>query len=491
MHKYVHTLSSCLKIQLNWKPLGPEVYADEDLALLSNVPVELANLIEKPPRTTLTENTDEDDTGEDKIPPRRETLYTHMNMSDRTAGTDIDVETDQFCTAYFGPQGWDQTLKFPWPSHQRVQAAQVETQCSSICVECSPERSCQVYPTIQPFVTAVPYLEYHADVTPQDIYDKFQEAKVLLIKNVSSPPNMPNVSCAMASCLRSVADLYHRFPDEVTTCWNDLGNENQQHEDTLFYSPNELFGLLEAQEETVSSSPSRKKQRTTADGRSSLNEVTQPWQVNLRVREASHPGVFRQTVKSFCEHTFCSFLFNGHNNNNNNSNNSNITEAITPKDEISLFFGRLNNSPKCIIVAPAGVESCDNRETKDEEEEEEEEEGEEEEEEEEEEEGGEEGEDNTAAGCQYGPSEGTCYLPLSGVLPPWYIQPDETQDWRNGPPPVTALSKPLRVDVSMGDVLLINKQFWLHQQHHDGEDEQKAGGDLFFVVSRDFTGSGS
>ena len=262
-----------VNIWINWKPLGPEIFATEDLHLLSNVPVKLENLNSKAVNTTS------------EVTQKTLLPYSHVDMD--------DIKSIQSCTAYFGPQGWDKTLSFDWPKTCDMQVQLSKSGRSSFCFRSSPSKPYRIQQTMRPIMNTIPSIEYNINISFQDIQNLFQSSKLVLIKNCIITTDSANAT--RASPLSQLSELYRLFPKETKAGWcvnkkkSSKGLQKSWSSPESFFADNRDISIIDE------ASQQSKKRRKLNSVKSST-----PWEINFQVTSESNPEAFGHTRKVYC-----------------------------------------------------------------------------------------------------------------------------------------------------------------------------------------------
>lgn len=173
-----------VNLWIGWKPLGPEIFPDEHLSLLSNL-------------------------------PEAEFDLSAMPSAASHASTIQSGDASPF-QAFFGPNAYDKTLTLYWPSHGVVKQLIDSSDSTSFCFHYPESIAATVSCTQQPRLKNVPALIRSCDMSAGGMKEAYETHRILLIRAALTTPNVVNRPNKVLSELQSV---YERYPKQLAEAW--------------------------------------------------------------------------------------------------------------------------------------------------------------------------------------------------------------------------------------------------------------------------------
>lgn len=146
-----------VNIWVNWKPLGADLFPDEHLSMLSNIPGDIFDF--------NCAHTDQD---------------ISYDTIDTSASTDLAASLSMY-RAYYGPNAWDNTVSFKSVNPIAMTDMIVNSGCSSFCLR-DAGHAATVVATPRQTLSTVPELIYSPAMTIGHIMDVFNQSQIVLVK---------------------------------------------------------------------------------------------------------------------------------------------------------------------------------------------------------------------------------------------------------------------------------------------------------------------
>ena len=325
-----------VNIWLNWKPLGPDIFAEEDIHLVSNLPVQFENLAEEE----------------------------YENDAENTVTTEILMKSGIGDTyiARFGPNGWDTTLKFDWPRGKYIEEKFLESKRSSVAISYLPESNCFIAPTQRLRMSSIPTIQCGEGVNHQQIRSVFSQFRVVLLKNAAL-----NSSFDINSCMQLLNEIHGRFPKEFEDCWHPNIEAR-----TDLYDCFEAANFLKLSEgntwkfnmgEELLYKNKRKRRKTDEKAVKSCEigyKNFAAWEVNFAVNNSS-PELYQTILKSF-HPRICDPLLFDHSAVASIFNFAPLSHT-EPADHLSMVIGKHDKLQESSALIPIRSQCIDDDET--------------------------------------------------------------------------------------------------------------------------------